>query len=432
MKKIFAIISALVISASAFAANEYNAVISDVKVNDISMGTSYAYEITFSQVATTLSGSTSYNGSGYLIIYPKIHSIEGTFSLADSTLDEYFSYLNTSSGKRYFMDYNSTKVTSITISDNHDGTYSFSGALRSNPSSNYYYYYYYAAEDNVFEYNPSGEDDPDPEEDPYENEPSDKKNMTWSSSRLQVYTDKGETPISMYASNSDWSEVELLFNVDSYDIPAGDYEISTSGATGTITAGDGSYYTPSYFYTADFTEYYLVSGTLTVSYADGDMMIKGTATTAHGSTVALTLTGKDPFGHLLVNPVTFEANEDGETATVTGLDPTFTGTALTIPGTVAINGKNCTVTAIADQAFTKETGLQSIVIPATVEVIGKAAFSFCTGLTTIECQGSVAPSAGASAFYKINPAISVVVPDSAVNSYKAADGWKMFTNISAK
>ena len=427
MKKIFAIISALVISAAAFAANEYNAVISNVKVNDISEGTSYAYEITFSQVATTVSGTSSYNGTGYLIIYPENHSIEGTFSLAEYTLDEFMSYLNTSSGKRYFMDYNSTKVTSITISKNQDGTYSFSGALRSNPSQGYYYYYYYEAEKNIFEYEPA-------EPDPYGNEPSDKKSFTLSANNLEVYSSKDKTPIDMYAWDAeDYSDVDLLFNVDSYDIPAGDYEISTSGELGTIIAGDGSAANPSCYHAANFgPEYYLVSGTLTVSYADGDMMIKGTATTAHGSTVALTLTGKDPFGHLLVNPVTFEANEDGETATVTGLDPTFTGTALVIPGTVAINGKNCTVTAIADQAFTKETGLQSIVIPATVEVIGKAAFSFCTGLTAIECQGSVAPSVGASAFYKINPAISVVVPAGAVNSYKAADGWKMFTGISAE
>ena len=426
MKKIFAIISVLVLSFLAAAGN-YNyspTEVMEFSISDDSYGNNYSYTITIHQQGKN---GSWYESDAYIYLYPKTHSFVGEFTLEDGTLDSY-SYIKYGSAYRDFIEegsyWSTDNRTKITISDNGDGTYTFGGTVICNNGSNNYRYLYTGYKFSLGE------------EDAYEAEPSTKKDITWSSNGLQVYSAEGATPVDIYAYNSDWSDIELLFNVDSYDIPEGDYEISASGNIGTIQAADGKeenyMVNPSYFHTADYDVYYLVSGTLSVSYSDGNMTIAGTATTAHGSTINVTITGKDPFGHELADPVLYEANQDGLTATVIGLDPTFTGDAVTIAGSVKIGGKAYTVTAIADQAFTRKTGIKSIVIPASIETIGKAAFSFCTGLESIECQAATVPAAGATAFYKINPAISVTVPSASVESYKAADGWKMFTGISAK
>ena len=426
MKKIFAIISALVLSASAFATHyNYNPTeITSFNISDDSVGSSYAYTITVKQRGKN---GSWYDSEATFYLYPSSHSFVGEFMVSDNTLDSY-SYVYYNGATRPFIDsdsyWTSDNMTVISITDNGDGTYTFGGTvICSNTSGSNAYRYQYS--DYQFEVS---------KPDPYENEPSEKKSFTISENNMYVYSSKGETPIEMYAWNLDnYADIDLLFNVASFDIPAGDYEISASGELGTVIAGDGTAAKPSCYHAANWeAEYYLVSGTLTVSYADGNMNISGTATTAHGSTVKIDISGKDPFGHAVVSPVIYEANEDGVTATATGLDADFTGDTVIIDGTVTINGKSYTVTAIADQAFTGKSGLKNIVIPATVETIGKAAFSFCTGLEGIECQGAAAPAAGKSAFYKINPAISVVVPAASVDSYKAADGWKMFTGISGR
>lgn len=427
MKKIFALISALVISVAAFA-GYYNydpTEITSFKITDESYGNSYSYTI---EVIQSGKNGSWFESEATFYLYPDTHSFVGEFTVADFTLDNY-SYVYYNKAYRYFVDTNSywssNNQTKITITDNGDGTYTFGGVVICNNGSNYYRYLY---TDYQFDLS---------EPDPFEKEPATQNNWTCTMDNLDVDTAEGATPIDIYAYDAiKGGDIDLRFNVESYDIPAGEYEISDSGANGTILAADGSevdyYDTPSYYHNYNYDTYYLVSGTLTVSYSDGNMIISGTATTAHGSTVEIYLTGKDPFGHALADPVLYEANKDGETATVIGVDNTFTGDAITIASVVNIAGKDYTVTSIADQAFTRKTGIKSVVIPASIEVIGKAAFSFCTGIESIECQGAVAPSLGATAFYKINPAITVLVPASSVDAYKAADGWKMFTGISAK
>ena len=425
MKKIFVILAALFMGASAFAANEYDTKISGkVEVTDMCTSTKIAYKLVFDQKGTSRSDSKTYTSTATLVIYPEGKSIAGTFSLADETLDQDKSFIYYSAGSptdRYFIDYSATKVTSITITDNNDGTYSLSGSLRSNPKSNFFYYYYYAAEDNVFTTVAA---------DPYANEPAAKTEIEWSSSRLEVYGYEGAVPVEMYASNADGSDLDLVFFVDEYDIPAGEYEISASEDTGTILAGDGSEYNPSCFHTAGYAdEYYLVGGTLTVSYADGMMTITGAATTGHGSTIKINATGKDPFGHEAVDPLIYSIGATGTYAIVTGIDSALNGTEVVIPATTNIYGKDVDVTMIAEGAFAEMSGIKTLVISENVEAIGAAAFSLCTGLTSIECKAAAAPTAGATAFYKINPAITVTVPSASVDSYKSADGWKMFTNI---
>lgn len=80
--------------------------------------------------------------------------------------------------------------------------------------------------------------------------------------------------------------------------------------------------------------------------------------------------------------ITYTYNENDHTATVTGLSQQCSG-ALVIPGTVTYNNATYTVTAIADNAFSYNTGLTSVNIAHTVETIGEYAFSGCTGVTDL-------------------------------------------------
>lgn len=425
MKKIFAIISVLALSFVA-AAKYYNYDPTEVmtfSISDDSYGNYYYYTIKIHQQGKN---GSWYESDAYIYLYPKTHSFVGEFTLEDGTLDPY-SFVQYGSAYRYFIEVGSywetNNATKITISDNGDGTYTFGGTVICNYDSNDYRYLY---SDYVFSVS---------EPDPFEAEPSEQRDITWTSDQLQVYSASGVTPVEMYAYRSDYTDIDLLFNVNSYDIPAGEYEISDSGKSGTVQAADGKEvnYMPNPSYIHDGSDiYYLRSGTLTVSYSGDTMTISGTATTAHGSTVTINLTGADPFVHAAEDPVIYVANEDGFSATVTGIDPAFTGDAVTIANTVVIDGTEYWVTAIADQAFTRKTGIRSIVLPENLWTIGKAAFSFCTGLERIECKTSAPPIADVTAFYKINPAIKVVVPSGSVDSYKAYNGWNMFTDITSE
>ncbi len=54
-----------------------------------------------------------------------------------------------------------------------------------------------------------------------------------------------------------------------------------------------------------------------------------------------------------------------------------------IPSSVKINGTSCTVTAIGDNAFSKNPTASSITVPNTVTSIGRSAFSECGSLTKL-------------------------------------------------
>jgi hypothetical protein len=64
-----------------------------------------------------------------------------------------------------------------------------------------------------------------------------------------------------------------------------------------------------------------------------------------------------------------------------------------------------------------------------VTSIGEYAFYYCTSLTSITCKATTPPTVGSSAFYGVSKSISVHVPCGCVEAYKAANGWKDFTNI---
>lgn len=61
---------------------------------------------------------------------------------------------------------------------------------------------------------------------------------------------------------------------------------------------------------------------------------------------------------------------------------TYTGD-ITIPSTVTSSGVTYSITSIEKNAFYNCTGLKSITLPSTIELIGEGAFSGCSGLTSV-------------------------------------------------
>ena len=118
-------------------------------------------------------------------------------------------------------------------------------------------------------------------------------------------------------------------------------------------------------------------------------------------------------------------------------------TSITIPESVTSIGSSAfqycfsltsvtignSVKSIGDNAFYECSSLSSVTIGNSVTSIGDAAFYECSSLTSITCEAETPPTVGQFAFYDISQSIPVYVPCGCVEAYKAANGWKDFTNI---
>ncbi|MCD8135483.1 MAG: leucine-rich repeat protein [Parabacteroides gordonii] len=105
--------------------------------------------------------------------------------------------------------------------------------------------------------------------------------------------------------------------------------------------------------------------------------------------------------------------------------------------------KNCTnlkevnlpesLIEIKRQAFLGCSSLEKIVIPAGVTEMGNKVFASCPKLATIVCLGTTPAKLGENVFMadktdwdNIKYIKEIIVPSSAVETYKQADGWKNF------
>lgn len=289
---------------AAQAANEYNAwITSAVSVTDLSNGSNNKFKLEFSQKGQAVGKTSKYDTDATIILNPSKHSIAGTFRLSDNSLDpDSFIYYDYDGATRYVCNYSSTKFTEITISDNQDGTYTLDGTIRTKFHKSdgwYYYYYYYDGTDPNNTFTPVAPD-------PYKDEPA-KKDFSFDAENISYYdqTSSGKLLIDLNTKTSDY--LELCFLTDTFDIPAGTYTIDNSGAKGSIAAstGMGGYYpTNSHIMMSDFSWYFLVSGSVTVSYEGKTMNVSGTVTSGHGSVITVTATGDNPF--YKEDPKTFE------------------------------------------------------------------------------------------------------------------------------
>ena len=96
-------------------------------------------------------------------------------------------------------------------------------------------------------------------------------------------------------------------------------------------------------------------------------------------------------------------------------------------------------TRIGNNAFRKQSLLRFAILPTTIEEIGDGAFSDCKNLRQVNCLATVPPVLGKDAF-KLNAingkeftplqeTLILLVPETSVEAYKNAPGWKEFKNI---
>ena len=85
------------------------------------------------------------------------------------------------------------------------------------------------------------------------------------------------------------------------------------------------------------------------------------------------------------------------------------------------------VTTIGTQAFSCCDGLERITIPKNVTFIGNRAFEYCSNLRSVTIKNTVPPK-WKDSFFNTN-ILTIYVPQSAVDAYKAADGWSQYADI---
>ncbi len=86
------------------------------------------------------------------------------------------------------------------------------------------------------------------------------------------------------------------------------------------------------------------------------------------------------------------------------------------------------VKSIGESAFAHCPNITSVVIPSSVDSIKFLAFDYCNSLVSITCEATT-PPIWDFLFTSFDPAVIIYVPKESVNAYKAAEGWKNFTNI---
>ena len=98
-------------------------------------------------------------------------------------------------------------------------------------------------------------------------------------------------------------------------------------------------------------------------------------------------------------------------------------TSITIPNSV---------TEIVYQTFYGCSSLTSVTIPDSVTEIGSQAFYYCRSLKEIYCKPTTPPMVGDWTFSNNATDRKIYVPasddDSIINTYKAADGWKVYAD----
>lgn len=82
------------------------------------------------------------------------------------------------------------------------------------------------------------------------------------------------------------------------------------------------------------------------------------------------------------------------------------------------------ITTISDNLFQNDSSLVIIDVPSGVTSIGNNVFQNCTALVSYTFNSVVPPTLGTNVFNNINVTAKFYVPVEAINTYKAATGWK--------
>ena len=101
-------------------------------------------------------------------------------------------------------------------------------------------------------------------------------------------------------------------------------------------------------------------------------------------------------------------------------DNAFNGCKLMTTVSIGAN-----VEYIGNRAFYGCSDLTNVIIPDSVTSIGDYAFNYCNRLKTIKVLSTTPPTLGSEVFYAIE---KIIVPKSAINTYKSAAGWSTYAD----
>ena len=86
------------------------------------------------------------------------------------------------------------------------------------------------------------------------------------------------------------------------------------------------------------------------------------------------------------------------------------------------------VTGLAEYCFAGCSFLTSITLSESVTSIGGFCFVGCSSLTIMTVLPAIPPSLGAEVFFNNHSSLSIKVPSSSVNAYKAATNWTAYAS----
>ena len=90
------------------------------------------------------------------------------------------------------------------------------------------------------------------------------------------------------------------------------------------------------------------------------------------------------------------------------------------------------IIALPESAFSGCKQLEGVILPRTMETIGPNAFKNCYQLNSITCKATTPPTVASTAFTGVaKDNFTVEVPETSVNEYSTAPGWKEFKRFAA-
>lgn len=102
---------------------------------------------------------------------------------------------------------------------------------------------------------------------------------------------------------------------------------------------------------------------------------------------------------------------------------------ITILSFITYNDVKYSVTSIGNAAFSECTGLTSITIPDSVKTIDVQAFDSCSSLISVTLNSTTPPTLNnINAFERNASGRKFYVPEASVDTYKAASKWSSFAN----
>lgn len=290
MKKILTLFSALLLTVSMWGAVDRTYNMTSITTNSVSIVRNVeknGYTIT---CETEGKRNTSYYTYDLSLELVNATDFVGTFSVGASSNElsqtshiDWYDSSNSTTTVRYPVNpvsATTTYPTSLTITHVSGNTYKISGNLYAAKSktSDAPYLYNFSTNEITFTF------------DPYKDEPTTTSSFDFTPTYLELGSSANQTPIVLQLSDDFTGMLNLQFNVEDYAIPAGIYNVASTGVAGTIMASKGVVDPiTTYVSYSSFKSYYITGGSVTVSYNQdkSKIILSGSLTSAKGSTITL-------------------------------------------------------------------------------------------------------------------------------------------------